>query len=410
MSSLGAAADAVLAQAPQANPQGVFLRVSAEKVDRLMDLVGELSLGVSAVIHSVDQAGLELSEFETSAHRLKMVVREVQDTSAQLRLVPIGDVFRRMGRMVRELERQTGKKIQLTLRGEDTEIDKVVADRLYEPLVHVVRNCADHGLEQGHERLAQGKPEAGCIALSAAQVGSEIQITIADDGRGLHREKILARARARGLVGPTEEPEDSSLWKVIFEPGFSTAETVTNLSGRGVGMDVLNTTIKDLRGRIAVSSSAGQGTEVKLSIPLSVAFLDSLVVRVDRRLYALPMDVVNEVLRPQAQQISTVSADNGAELIRVRGQMVPVCRLPCYYGEHGERVPLAQQVVVIINTRHGLLGIPVDEMVDQQQVVMKPLQGQLQRIRASLGYALLGNGEVAVVLDADSLSPQRGRA
>ncbi len=393
-----------------ANTQGVFLRVQADKVDRLMDLVGELSLGVSEVIHSPDLVGLELSEFEKSAHRLRMIVREIQDTAAELRQVSVGDVFRRMRRMVRELERQTGKKIELVLVGEDTEIDKVVADRLYEPLVHVLRNSADHGLESPTERVAQGKPETGRITLIAAQLGGDIQITVADDGRGLHREKILARARARGLIGINEEPEDQNLWKVIFQPGFSTAETVTNLSGRGVGMDVLNTMMKDLRGRIAVDSKAGDGTRVNLSIPLSLAFLDSLVMRIGRRLYATPVDVVSEVFRPELGQICTVSAGNGVEMIRVREDMVPVCRLQRFYGEDCQALqPLDTLVIVVFKTSFGQIGLPVDEMYDQQQVVMKPLQGQLGSIRASLGCALLGTGEIAVVLDCEELA-RGGRA
>ena len=388
-----------------ANTQSVFLRVQADKLDRLMDLAGELSLGVSEVIYSPDLVGLELTEFEKSAHRLKMVVREIQDTAAELRKVSVGDVFRRMRRMVRELERQTGKKIELIMIGEDTEIDKVVADRLYEPLVHVLRNSADHGLESTAERVAKGKPETGRITLTAAQLGGDIQITVADDGRGLHREKILARARERGLVGLNEEPEDSNLWKVIFQPGFSTAEIVTNLSGRGVGMDVLNDTMKALRGRISVDSKAGEGTFVNLSIPLSLAFLDSLVMRIGQRLYATPVDVVSEVFRPELRQISTVSAGNGAEMIRVREELVPICRLQRFYGEDCQELqPLETLVIVVFKTSYGQIGLPVDEMYDQQQVVMKPLQGQLSSIRASIGCALLGNGEVAVVLDCEELA------
>ena len=399
--------DVTQSSAPEltANTQSVFLRVEADKIDRLMDLVGELSLGLSEVIHSPDLVGLELTEFEKSAHRLLMVVREIQDTSAELRKVSVGDVFRRMRRMVRELERQTGKKIELSMVGEDTEIDKVVADRLYEPLVHVLRNSADHGLESTAERVANGKSETGNITLTAAQLGGDIQITVADDGRGLHREKILARARERGLVGMNEEPEDSNLWKVIFQPGFSTAETVTNLSGRGVGMDVLNATMKELRGRITVDSKAGAGTHVNLSIPLSLAFLDSLVMRIGQRLYATPVDVVSEVFRPELRQISTVSAENGAEMILVREELVPVCRLQRFYGEDCQELkPLETLVIVVFKTSYGQIGLPVDEMYDQQQVVMKPLQGQLSAIRASIGCALLVTGEVAVVLDCEELA------
>jgi len=386
-----------------------LLRVSADKVSRLMDLVGELSLSVSETVRSPDLDGLELSEFEKSAHRLMMIVREVQDAAAELRLVPVGEVFRRLRRMIRELERQTGKKIELVLDGEDTAIDKVVADRLYEPLVHVVRNSADHGLEPPEERIAAGKPESGRIVLSAAQVGSEIQITVADDGRGLNRRRILARARERGLVGAVEEPEDHVLWKVIFQPGFSTAEAVTNLSGRGVGMDVLNSTMKDLRGRIAVDSIWGRGAEVVLSIPVTLAFLDCMVMRLGNRLFATPIDVVADIFQPGDDQILDISADDGTEMVRVRDDFVPIRRLEHFYGEDDSRLtPLGKSIVVVFNTSSGPVGLPVDEMLDQQQVVMKTLVGQLENIRASWGCALLGTGEVALVLDCERLAAGGG--
>jgi len=382
-----------------------LLRVSAEKVGRLMDLVGELSLSVSEVVRSPDLAGLDLTEFEKSAHRLKLVVREVQDAAAELRLVPVGEVFRRMTRMVRELERQTGKGIDLIVEGESTEIDKMVVDRLYEPLVHVVRNSADHGLEPPDEREAAGKPVRGRITLSAAQLGGDIQITVADDGRGLNRDRILARARERGLVGVDETPDDPTLWKVIFQPGFSTAEAVTNLSGRGVGMDVLNTAMKELRGRISIDSSWGHGTRVVLAIPLSLAFLECMVMRIGRRLFAVPIDVVAEIFQPGGEQITTVSAEHGAEAVRVRDDFIPICRLQRFYGEgEGGEAPLEKLVVVVFNTSHGRIGLPVDEMFDQQQVVMKPLQGQLEKIRASFGCALLASGEVAIILDCERLA------
>ena len=384
--------------------QTTFLRVSAEKVARLMDIVGELGLSVSETINSPDLKGIELDEFEKSAHRLKMIVRELQDISTELRQVEIGEVFRRMRRMIRELERQTDKKINLVFEGEEVEIDKVVVDRLYEPLVHIVRNSADHGLESTSERIAIGKPDVGTITLSAMQVGGDIHITIADDGRGLHRERILAKARERGLVGMNEEPPDEVLWKVIFQPGFSTAETVTNLSGRGVGMDVLNNTIKELRGRITIHSVFGVGARVTLSIPLTLAFLDSLVVRVGNRLYATPIDVVSEIFQPLDSQITHISADNNSEVVKVRDRFIPVCQLSQFYGENDDsQISLTNQIVVIFNTSQGQVGLPVDEIFDQQQVVMKPLPSSLGKIRASLGFALLGTGEVATVLDCEQL-------
>jgi two-component system chemotaxis sensor kinase CheA len=381
------------------------LRVSAQKVSRLMDLVGELSLSVSDTIHSADIAHLDLSDFEKSAHRLKLVLREVQEAAAELRLVPIGDVFQRMGRLVRELERQTGKEVDLQIEGEDTEIDKIVVDQLFEPLVHVVRNSVDHGLEAPDEREAIGKRRRGKITLSAAQVGGDIQITIADDGRGLNRVKILARGRERGLIGPEDEPEDRDLWQLVFKPGFSTAETVTNLSGRGVGMDVLDNTIKRLRGRILVDSVWGRGAKVLLAIPLSLAFIDSLVMRVGERLFATPIGVVAEIFRPLSEQLTVITADGGGELVQVRDAMIPICRLDRFYGEKSDQSDsLEQKIILVFHTSQGKIGLPVDELFDQQQVVMKPLQGHLEKIRASFGCALLGTGEVAMMLDCEKLT------
>jgi two-component system chemotaxis sensor kinase CheA len=395
-------------EAESSGAQGKLLRVSADKVSRLMDLVGELSLSVSEVIRSPNLAGLDLTEFEKSAHRLTMVVREVQDAAAELRLVPVGEVFRRLRRMVRELERHTGKRIELVLEGEETAIDKVVADRLYEPLVHVIRNSADHGLESPEERKAAGKPEAGRITLAAAQVGSEIQITVKDDGRGLDRERILAAARERGLIGAGSEPDDAALWPVIFEPGFSTAGEVTALSGRGVGMDVLNSAMKDLRGHIAIDSQRRRGCRIVLSIPVTLAFLDCLVMRLGNRLFATPVDVVADIFRPSEDQILEIAAEDGAEMVRVRDAFVPICRLPQFYGEETKDLtPLGRSIVIVFNTSSGPIGLPVDEMLDQQQVVMKPLTGRLESIRASWGCALLGNGEIALVLDCESLARKR---
>jgi two-component system, chemotaxis family, sensor kinase CheA len=385
-----------------------LLRVSAEKVSRLMDLVGDLSLTVSEVIRSPDIAGMELTEFEKSAHRLTMAMREVQDAAAELRLVPVAQVFRRLRRMARELERQTGKQIELVTAGEETAIDKVVADRLYEPLVHVIRNSADHGLEPPGERMAAGKSETGRIYLSAAQAGSEIQITVEDDGRGLNRERILARARERGLTGASAEPEEAALYQLILEPGFSTAERVTALSGRGVGMDVLNSAMTALRGHISISSQPGKGCRVLLSIPATLAFLDCLVMRLGRRLFAAPIDAVADIFRPARSQIVEVPGDEGGEMVRVRGAYVPICRLPLFYDEDcAEMTPLDRSIVIVFNTSSGRIGVPMDEMLSQQQVVMKPLTGQLENIRASWGCALLGTGEVALVLDCERLAKKR---
>jgi len=382
-----------------------MLRIPSDKISRLMDLIGELSLNVSATIHSHDVDGRDLSEFEAASHRLKMVVREVQDAAIELRLVEISEVFRRLRRMIREIERETGKKIRLDLLGEDTAIDKVVADRIYEPLVHVVRNAADHGLEPPEERVLAGKPETGVITLAANQVGSEVQITVSDDGRGLNRDRILQIARKRGLVGATEEPEGSALWKVIFEPGFSTAETISNLSGRGVGMDVLNTTMRDLRGRITVDSQESAGTDVGLFIPVSLAFLDCIITRMGESLFAVPIDVVLEILQVGVSDYVSISAGQNGRMMKLREEFIPLIHLDNYYANTSSNdYDLSEMVVVVLNSTSGPIGVPVDEIIDRQQVVMKPLSGTLTQVRASSGCALLGTGEVALVLDSERLA------
>ena len=389
---------------PDPSPDTQLIRVSSAKISRLMDLVAELSLSVSETVLSPDLAGLDLATFDESVHRLHTIVREVQDAATELRVGSVDEVFKRLRRMVRELERQTGKRIDLVVEGADTAIDKLVADRLYDPLLHVLRNSADHGLEGPEERKTIGKAEVGTITLSATQVGSEVQIVVADDGRGLDRPRILKRARERGLFGPDEEPEPQTLWKVIFEPGFSTAENVTSLSGRGVGMDVLNSTMTDLRGRIGVDSTAGQGTRVSLHIPVSLAFLDCIIVRLGTLLFAVPINTVSQIVWPDPADLTGISAAEGAEMLRLRDFYIPVCRLDRFYGEEtGPSAPLDGSVLVVVNSSRGLIALPVDEVQDRQQVVMKPLLGRLAKVRASWGYALLGTGEVALVLDCERL-------
>ncbi len=386
---------------------GALLRVSSDKIGRLMDLVGELSLSVAETVGSADLAGLDLTDFEAAAHRLSMIVREVQDAATELRLVPVAEVFRRLKRTIRELERETGKSFDLVIEGEETAIDKLVADRLYDPLLHVVRNSADHGIEPPEERRAAGKSDKGRILLAAAQVGSEVRIRVADDGRGLSRPKILKKARERGFFGPEEEPEPAQLWKMIFEPGFSTAEAVTTLSGRGVGMDVLNTTMKDLRGRIAVDSAEGQGTTVSLHIPVSLAFLDSILLRLGKQLFTVPVEDISEIVKPAAADLIRVSARGGQEMLQLRGVLVPVCRLETFYRAcRRQDKALSDMVAIVFNTAAGPIAVPIDEVMDRQQVVMKPLSGALAQVRASWGCALLASGEVAIVLDCERLAAE----
>ncbi len=383
--------------------QDTYLRIQAARVTQLLDLVGELGLAAADVTQHPALEALELEGFEIAVHRLENLIHELQDLASSLRLVPVGTVFKRMQRLVRDLCQQTGKPIELILKGGDTKIDKSLVDQLHDPLMHLIRNAVDHGIESPKERSAVDKPEEGCVTLTAAQQGREIHIAVADDGRGLDREAILARAREVGLISADEAPDDSVIWNYIFHSGLSTAHEVSSLSGRGVGLDVVQAAIHSLQGRVVIESGPGEGTRITLCIPLTLAFLDSMVVRLQDRLYAIPIDVINEIIKPHAGQVARASADD-SELIRVRDELMPVCRLQRFYEETDTEHPLVEQIVVAVQTTRGMLGVPVDEILGQQQVTMKPLQGQVQDIRAGAGYALLSSGEVAIALDCERLN------
>lgn len=381
------------------------MRVKADKITQLLDLVGELGLVATNVTHHPDLAGLEMENFNVAAHRLQSLVQELQNLAADLRLVPVGLLFKRMQRLVRDLSRQTGKPVKLTLSGEETQLDKAVVDRLGDPLMHLIRNAIDHGLESPEQRAAAGKPQSGTIQLLAQQQGREILITISDDGRGLNRQAILERARKQELLGPTEEPDDQTVWGFIFHPGFSTARQVSNLSGRGVGMDVVQNSVQALRGRVRVNSQPNEGTQITLHLPLTLAFLDTIVVRVQQQLFAIPVDVVLEILKPDDQQVSRVAA-NQSQVVRVHHQLVPVCQLSAFYLNGSGQKFLPAEILVIVQTSGGQLALAVDEVLGQQQVTMKPLHGHLEQIRAGIGCAMLPSGQIAIALDCESLSQE----
>lgn len=390
--------------------QSAYLRVKAEQVTRLLDLVGELGLAAAEIIHHPTLQNLELEGFENSVHRLENLIRDLQEVASGLRLVPIGTVFRRMQRLVRDLSHQTGKPLELTLEGGETKIDKNLVDQLHDPLIHLVRNAVDHGIEPPRERIAAGKPETGQIILTATHQGREIHVTVADDGRGLDREAILKNARAGGLIGPEETPDDETIWRYVFQSGLSTAREVSSLSGRGVGLDAVQDMVQSLRGRIMIDTLPGEGTVFSLCIPLTLAFLDSLVVRIQGRLYAVPIDAIGEIVRSEPGQIVRSSA-NDSELVRIQDQLTPIRRLHHFYGDNGKQRArdergLVDQIIVVIRSSRGAFGLPVDEIVGQQQVTMKPLQGPARDIRAGAGYALLGSGDVAIALDCEQLGQE----
>lgn len=380
------------------------IRVKAHQVAKIMDMVGELGLAAAGVIHHPELKDLEREGFDNSAYRLTQLIRELQDETSGLRLVPISSVFQRMQRLVRDLSKKTGKPINFIIKGEDTEVDKVVVDTLAEPLVHIIRNAIDHGLELPAQRTASNKDEKGNLTLSASQEGGEIRIVITDDGKGLNRDLILSRALERGLITSNNDLSDNDVWNLIFEPGFSTKEVASELSGRGVGMDVVKTAINNLRGRIYIDSQPGKGTSFSLFIPLSLAFLECMVVRADNRLYSIAIESVSEVFQVDPRQICH-SSINDCDMLQVREQLIPTQWLHEFYEEQRQPNSLeALMIVVVVHCRDELVAIPVDEVVGQQQVTVKPLQGHLQEIRAASGCALMPNGDVSIVLDCHQLS------
>lgn len=384
--------------AKKSDAENTMLRINASRVATLMDLVGELSLASDEVIHH--PALNDLDNFQTSKNKLNQLIRELQDIVSNLRLIPIEGVFRKMQRLARDLAKQTGKDFKFNLAGEETEIDKVVVDTLSDPLVHIIRNSIDHGLEMPEERALTKKPAQGRVSLTARQEGGEIMIIIEDDGAGLNRERILERARSKGLIDPKDILPDSKVWELIFEPGFSTKEAVSQLSGRGVGMDVVKTTIAYLRGRIEIESNEGQGSKFTLVIPLSVAFLNTMVVQVQGRNYAISIDNIAEVVQA-SQAIVVFNSASGGSSLRIRQELVPVRPLSDLFEEQASTQD--PEVYVVIHSLDRQIAIPVDAILGQYQVSIKPLTGCLEEIRGISGCAILPNGDISWVLDSMQL-------
>jgi two-component system chemotaxis sensor kinase CheA len=380
------------------------LRIDAQKVSVVMDLAGEIGLACGAVVHHPELEGLDLLDFAASAHRLEMLVRELQTEVSSMRLVPVGGVFQRMQRVVRDTAKRTGKKVELKLCGEDTEIDKVLVDALHDPLVHVLRNAIDHGIELPETRVAAGKPETGTIVLAASHEGGEVCVSIRDDGKGLSSKVILAKAKERGLVPFDAQPSIEEIFRYVFLPGFSTKQAIDELSGRGVGMDVIKTTIESFRGRVELASVEGSGTTISLLLPLTLAFVEAMILRDTDNLYAVPMERVREVFVVEASQITMNAAAGGRLVICLRDELIPVLWLREFYdGAKGALPELAGRVVVVVWTSRGAMALPVDALHGTQQVMVKPMKGVLSKVRAAAGCGMLRNGDVALALDCERL-------
>ena len=370
------------------------IRVDADKLDQLINLVGELIIAGANVNMIAHRA--KVVELEESTSKLSTLVEEVRDSALQLRMVKIGATFNRFQRVVHDVSRELGKDIALVIDGEETELDKTVVEKIGDPLMHLIRNCMDHGIESAEVRRANGKPEQGTVRLNAFHDSGSIVITVQDDGGGFKRDRILAKAIERGLVEAGHSLTDTEVYGLVLEPGFSTADKVSNLSGRGVGMDVVKRNIAALRGTVSMNSEEGRGTTVTVRLPLTLAIIDGFLVGVDKAVYAIPLDMIEECV--------AFSAEPGHDYTNLRGEVLPFIRLRQLFGIRGESCH-GENIVVL---KHGnqRVGLVVDTLLGEFQTVIKPLGKMFSQVKCVSGSTILGSGDVALILDVPSLIQQ----
>jgi two-component system, chemotaxis family, sensor kinase CheA len=378
------------------------IRVDMRRLDKLFDLMGELITAEAMVISHPEMEGVEIESFSRAASSMSKITREMQEITMAIRMIPLEGLFNKMRRLVRDLARKFEKKIDLHLSGQETEMDRNVIEEISDPMVHIIRNSIDHGIEDADIRESRGKAAAGNIWLDAKYEGNEIWITIKDDGGGLNREKILKKARENGLIeGSGEEMPDEEAFKLIFEPGFSTADQVSEISGRGVGMDVVRRNIDKLRGKIGTESSPGNGTSIILKIPLTLAIIDSIIFRVGEMLYSLPIEDIIEFQKIEKRQLTATS--NGEEVLRLRNEIMPIIELYRFYNIKNSITNPEEGLFIIAQTGQKKAAILVDEIIGNRQVVVKPLPDYMGEIRAVSGCSVLGSGEICLIIDTSAL-------
>ncbi|HYG23623.1 MAG TPA: chemotaxis protein CheA [Verrucomicrobiae bacterium] len=388
--------------AKQGAEHGGMIKVDTAKLDGLLDLVGEMVIAQSLVSQDLTEVPALDPQFARNMAQLGRITRELQRVSMSLRMVPIRGVFQKMARVVRDLSAKQNKKVQFITTGEDTELDRSVVEELNDPLLHMIRNSMDHGIESAEKRVAEGKPPVGTLTLRAYHQGGSIVVEIEDDGAGLKKERILAKAIERGLTTAGTQHSDEEIFAFIFAAGFSTAEAVTDLSGRGVGLDVVQRNIEKLRGSVDISSTAGKGTLFKITLPLTLAIIDGLIVRVGNERYVIPTLSVRESFRPQPDMISSVHGR--AELVNVRGRLIPLLRLHQLFGITPASTDPADNIVVVAQCGTKLRCLLVDSLLHKQEVVIKNLNEiMIHKNPALAGAAILGDGRVGLILDVNSL-------
>lgn len=377
------------------------IRVGTGRLDSLINMVGELVIAQSMITQDPDVAQSDNPKLIRKVSHAGKIIRELQDLTMSLRMVPLKGVFQKMARLVRDLGRKSGKSVSYVTEGEETEIDRNMVEALNDPLVHMIRNAVDHGVESAEDRKNAGKDETGTVCLRAYHAAGNVVIQLQDNGKGLDREKILAKAVERGLIDSEKEISDSEVFNMIFNPGFSTAEKVTDVSGRGVGMDVVRKNIDSLRGRIEITSKKGEGSTFTIRLPMTMAITDSMVIRVGHERYLLPTVSIERSFRPKAGMVSTVVGRG--EVVMLRGELLPVFRLHELYNVTDAVTDSNEALLIIVEGEGRRCALMVDELLDQQQVVIKSLGEGLKNIPGISGGAILGDGRVGLILDASGL-------
>ena len=398
--------------AANANPGGTqqkqnLISVNLAKLDALHDIVGEIITTESMVISNPDLEGLELESFSKAARDLKKLTSELQDTVMSIRMVPLAGVFQKMNRIVRDMRKKLGKEVDFVLEGEDTEVDKSIVDSLQDPLMHLVRNCMDHGIEENvQERINEGKPEKGTIKLSAKNASGEVIITVSDDGAGIDPEKVMAKAKKMNLLTkPENEYTEKEIQNLILLPGFSTNEQVTEYSGRGVGMDVVKSNIEKCSGQIIVDSKKGVGTNFIIKIPLTMAIIDGMEITVGDLVFTVPIATIRESFKVEPGQL--LNDTGGKEMIMIRGVVYPILRLHEKFGIDTEVTNLEDGILLLVETDNKSVCIFADKLIGEQQVVVKPFPKYLSRYNIKgeglSGCTIMGDGSISLIIDTNLL-------
>ncbi len=378
-----------------------FVKLDTRKLDQLLDMVGELVIAQSMVTHNPEVKHITDPRFTRDIAQLGRVTATLQSISMSMRLVPIGATFQKMNRIVRDIARKSGKKVVLVIEGQSAEIDRNMVDELYDPLVHMIRNACDHGIGTPGERIAAGKSEEGTITLRAEHSGGRVVITISDDGNGLNREAILAKATERGLIREGEHIEDHEIDKLIFMPGFSTAKQVTDISGRGVGMDVVRKSLERLRGTVEISSEKGKGTTFTIKLPLTTAIIDGMLLQVGSERYILPTLSVRRIIRPEEKDLSTLAGKG--EIVRVKNRLLPLIRLERVLDIRDTTAGLLDSVLIIVEDNGKEVALRADALLGKQEVVIKNLGEKFTDLRGVAGGAILGDGKIGLILDVRAI-------